>query len=57
MIKQSDQGYVTIKTLPFYGIKAVPIGKPENGKREFILLQKHELAPSGKVWLERRDLG
>lgn len=41
-------GYVTIVTLPFFGLKAVPIGKPENGTREFILLEKHPLAPTGK---------
>lgn len=50
-------GYVIIKTLPFYGIHAIPLKDQDGEKRKFILLEKHALAPDGFVWLERKDLG
>jgi hypothetical protein len=56
-MNKSTTGYVTIIRPDLYGIKAVPIGTPKDGKREFITMEKHPNCPTGKLWLERKDIG
>lgn len=58
-MKIAREGYVTIKTLPHYGEKAVPTSKKRLNDQqevecEFILLDcKHGVH---KTWLKRSDI-
>jgi hypothetical protein len=53
-IPASSTGYVHIKRFDLYAEKAVPTGKVEGDKAEFLLLTGRHL--EGKVWLRREEI-
>lgn len=53
-IKTAVEGYIIINSLPHYGEKAVPTGKVEETRAEFILLDC--IHSETRVWLERKEV-
>lgn len=55
MIQTSTQGYITIKRWDLYGLKAVPTGKLDNDRAEFIIIEPNP-QQACLVWLTRDDI-
>ena len=58
-IKKSDQGYVTIKTLPHYGEHAVPLGNTrqrEDGETEVEVVMLNCTHGEHRIWITRKDI-
>lgn len=55
MIRSSTTGYVTIKRFDLYGLKATPTGRLDNGRAEFIIIDKNP-QQQGLVWLAQNEI-
>lgn len=55
MIQTSTHGYVTIKRFDLYGLKAIPTGKIDNDRAEFIIIDKNP-QQAGLVWLSKNEI-
>lgn len=54
MIKTATEGYITIKLFTHYGDIAIPTGKIDGDKAEFLLVYSRH--PERHVWLRREDI-
>ena len=53
-MKVASEKYITIKTLPHVGEPAIPTGKVDGDKAEFIMV--HCIHGEHRVWLTKQDI-
>ena len=50
----ANEGYITIRRFDLYGEKAIPTGRVEADKAEFLLISGQN--PERKIWLRREEI-